>query len=307
MKLNLEGRKELRKSVEILLASSPKNKKIQLPKETLETLLFETMEGKDGPAKLPVWSGEFLRKLDLSQVDFSGVCWDLESLGANRDEINKRFDAPEVLNKYEQIREDFIIDYSNTNAHINLGHTYPPNMFVINRCNFKNTTLDTEGKLFSDIIILNSDLSNTGLTLASQDYDKIDIIIYNSNFENCDLHNVSIPIDIFVGDENITKSNFKNTALNIEYSSGMSIETQEAIELYEENSHNNWEGCYLNGKLITPLKSQAELETIKQANVKAYSEYKDETIKGVLDEIKGQIGEKVNPLANDTNSSKKHK
>ena len=40
-KLSFEGREKLRKNVEELLKTIPDNKKIQLPNEILEQLLFE--------------------------------------------------------------------------------------------------------------------------------------------------------------------------------------------------------------------------------------------------------------------------
>lgn len=51
-------------------------------------LLFDTYtcnKEKEIKIKLPVWSGEFLQKLDLSQVDFEDVFWCFMEMDANLD------------------------------------------------------------------------------------------------------------------------------------------------------------------------------------------------------------------------------
>ena len=72
MKLNLEGRKELRKYVEEFLAKVPEGKRVKINDDVLQTLLFETIiiPYNEDKVKIPVWSGSFLRKIDLSKVSF---------------------------------------------------------------------------------------------------------------------------------------------------------------------------------------------------------------------------------------------
>lgn len=78
MKLSEKERKELRNNIKEILKNSPKDKKVTIGKEILEQLLFEEVvinEKENIILKLPVWSGEFLKQIDLSQIDFSNVSW----------------------------------------------------------------------------------------------------------------------------------------------------------------------------------------------------------------------------------------
>ena len=78
MQLNKQSKNELRKRIVEQLKEVPKGQKIKLDKELLEYLLFEVItldKTTDTKVKLPIWSGEFLKKIDLSQVDFTNVSW----------------------------------------------------------------------------------------------------------------------------------------------------------------------------------------------------------------------------------------
>ena len=80
MKLNKQGREELRKKIEEQLQNVPEGQRVHLDKELLEELLFETItynKNTNEKLKLPVWSGDFLRKIDLSEVSFEDVAWTL--------------------------------------------------------------------------------------------------------------------------------------------------------------------------------------------------------------------------------------
>lgn len=88
-----EWRKQ-RDFVEEILRHVPDGSKISFCKEFLERLLFDDIRSLndvvyyngeivnlnkftvDLPFKVPVWSGEFLKKLDLSEVSFEDVLWD---------------------------------------------------------------------------------------------------------------------------------------------------------------------------------------------------------------------------------------
>ena len=78
MKLCTKSKNELRDFIEEKIIDFPENQKLQLDSKILEDLLFETItidKEKGIILKLPVWSGNFLKKIDLSQVDFSNVSW----------------------------------------------------------------------------------------------------------------------------------------------------------------------------------------------------------------------------------------
>ena len=78
MKLSTKSKDELRNLIEESVTNIPEDLKLQLDSKILEDLLFETItidKEKGIILKLPVWSGNFLKKIDLSQVDFTNVSW----------------------------------------------------------------------------------------------------------------------------------------------------------------------------------------------------------------------------------------
>lgn len=106
MGLNIYQRDKLRKSIEEILKHSPNTKKVSIKKEVLEQLLFEEVvlnEKENIVIKLPVWSGEFLEKIDLSEVDFTNVSWGgLYYLEKNNDIL----DEEDILEYYNALKEN---------------------------------------------------------------------------------------------------------------------------------------------------------------------------------------------------------
>ena len=90
MKLNKKDKDEFRNKIIELLKEVPEGQLVQIDKDILEGLLFETItvsEENNIQAKLPIWSGEFLSKIDLSQVDFTNVSWSLINFKLTDDDI----------------------------------------------------------------------------------------------------------------------------------------------------------------------------------------------------------------------------
>lgn len=76
------------------------NYSVKISKSLLEEALFKKVKSKTGKVgKLLVWSGEFLKKVDLSEISFSNVIWnpiapylcDEEYFGADFKEIQNYF------------------------------------------------------------------------------------------------------------------------------------------------------------------------------------------------------------------------
>ena len=162
MKLNLEGRKKIRKIIEEKLRGYTQNKPLPCDKKLkelidLEELLFEKYELEDGRTiKIPVWSGEFLQKLDLSEISFENVLWDVNQYG---DYLNK--DIPVVSS----------VNLINTNANIHLER--PQTSFnIMSHCNFEGTDLSSQTIYLSEfgnvsdaslVIMPNCNFRNTGV------------------------------------------------------------------------------------------------------------------------------------------------
>lgn len=312
MKLNKESRDELRKSVEVLLKNSPKNKKIQLPKETLDLLLFDTYTCNQETGlkiKIPVWSGEFLQKLDLSQVDFEDVSWCMPWLmGDNCDcqvEHYEIFDKdfPKKLEslRFYSINEEkgYFVSYANTNAKIDLNKSFEAKNFKEKNkiiwwgCDFKNTDLSvSDFTQYKNFTAYFCDFSNTGIRFPQDIY----INASDCNLSNNDLSYLEIDgTRIIIDGDDSREINFSNTGINIK----LDVEKlTTAIEkdafskrylpgYYKQCINELWIGCNLNGKKI---KNQEEKkQTLEEMKTK-YSEFKDEEFSKIL----GSVAEQIN-------------
>ena len=86
MKLNKQGKEEVRAKIVEQLQNVPVGQRVHLDKELLEELLFEEVTIYDSPngyehssvigkGRVISWSGDFLQKIDLSEVSFEDVIW----------------------------------------------------------------------------------------------------------------------------------------------------------------------------------------------------------------------------------------
>ena len=315
MKLNKDSRDELRKSVEILLNASPKNKKIQLPKETLDMLLFDTYtcnKEKGIKIKLPVWSGEFLQKLDLIQVDFEDVSWILmyDVYNAEFDELERYCGLKKIFDTdffskvgkldFSPVKYDYLIDYSNTNARIDFSKSFEYKYLEcleIGGCVFNNVDLsNNDFNSFDVLSFQESSFRNTHIKLLLTDND--DFSFEFCDFSNNDLSDFSFDgvRSICVGD-NITGCDFKNTGAQIQFDKnylkfqlerkGDNVEYKSNIvNTLRDSMREMWIGCYLNGRKI--LSKEEKQQSAKELREK-YLEFKDDEISKVLDDISEQI------------------
>ena len=313
MKLNKESRDELRKSVENLLNASPKNKKIQLPKETLDMLLFDTYicnKEKGIKVKLPVWSGEFLQKLDLSQVDFEDVSWCMMYKHNNGNieedylfdeewEFDKNFcDTIKNLD-FAPVKYDFLVDYSNTNAKIDFSKSFDYKYFKylqIEACLFNNVDLSNNDlKSLGSMAFYYCEFRNTNISLPDEDklsanccdfrdndlsdftFDGTRAICEGDTFSACIFTNTGVKIDF---DKDIFLCELKKDGDDLEqYKSNI-------VNELRDNIREHWVGCYLNGRKIlsTEEKQQSAMELREK-----YQEFEDNEFSKILDSIGEQI------------------
>ncbi len=124
MRLSEKDRYAFRERIEVMLRKVPEGQRIKLDKDLLEDLLFvkkTVNEEKDIMVKLPVWSGKFLRKIDLSEVSFDNVSWtmldNITSIAISKDfEIDEEF--VKQLELIQRRNNSRCINYSFTNANI---------------------------------------------------------------------------------------------------------------------------------------------------------------------------------------------
>lgn len=170
MKLGLNGRIKFRKIVEEKLEELSKGKVLSLDKKLLELLLFEEYKLDDGKIiKIPVWTGAFLEKLDLHEISFDNVLWDVSQYAKY---LSK--DIPMVSS----------VNLINTNANIILKR--PQNSFnIVSNCTFEGTNLSRQTLYLSEF----GNVSDAGL-----------VIMPDCNFKNTGVY---VVLDNKVVNENL--------------------------------------------------------------------------------------------------------
>ncbi len=259
MKISLTDKKEIREKVEAKLKRVAKGKRIKLDKQLLEFLLFdeETMDKEKGlKAKVPVWSGEFLQKIDLSEVDFTNVLW------STRDNS----------------------DFYDTNAKIDLTKSFEAitrKAIILNFCDFGGldfSSLDLSG--IEQVILNDSDIGNTNLVIPKNVILKANC----SRFDDIDLSGRTIDaLGYIMGHSNDLSGCFLcNTNINI----NLNPQNFEGKETFKKNLANNinmeWIGTNINGKKVHSKEEKKKMAEQKKAEYEAMK-------KNLLDSINASI------------------
>ncbi len=307
MKLRQKDKDILREKVEEELESVKEGERVRIDKEALEELLFDEVitlyNGEEIIVKLPVWSGAFLRKIDLSEVSFDNVLWNpfmglyLKGPGA----IKK-------INEFIKCCIDNDVDYSYTNAKIDFKksiNNLSESVMVFEYCNFSGLDLTNSFPSAKKIFMENCVLQNAKLL---QNVDNSEFLNRYS-FLNCDLTGVDLShftVDVreIIGvDGMINDCVLTNTGLNITMSDrqfGYDYEemcktsswNKERFNqqiayakryLADEIQTDRLAGCYLNGKLIH---SREERIAEGQRRLQEHNEMKESLIENVLSGIK---------------------
>ena len=161
MKLNYNDRHNLRDYLLKTLESVPEGERVSLPNDLLDQLIFERAKGYDGLLyKVPVWTGSFLKKLDLSNISFEKVLWNrtsecLDELFSS--DVQRRLELSYNIHDYRSCLYD--IDFSGTNVRIN-------SFSNLSTCGMRNCNLE------------GIDLSDSKFTVD----DGNDFDVFNVNF-----------------------------------------------------------------------------------------------------------------------------
>ena len=294
MTLNYEGRKELREKIEkIIISVVSDGEKIDLNEvfsdikdklgveDLYDYLLFETFSNKKKLFKVPIWSGEFLRKIDLSNVNFEDVAWTTSSIVV--EDIFGDFIADDICGEYRERKKQ--VDYSYTNAVIDFSKSFEAKtsrsgLPSIERCNFAG--LDFSNFDISDFNYIGTDLSNTGIRIGSFDkYSPDDFL--DINFSNLDMSRAC------VNAYEIAYSNCicTNTGLNIQFSiddfildctNNGNMYFDELKDFRTQLKKGYYDGCYINGKKINT-------QYTKKQKAKEYEQFKQAFFDSVSDSI----------------------
>lgn len=292
MKLNEQSKNELRKEIEEAVKRVPEGQRIHLDKELLDDLLFTTLTVNKElgiVAKIPVWSGKFLRKIDLSEVSFENVSW--QALGQLVDlfmipgiVIDKSF--REQIQKLKKQNDDYVVDYSYTNANIDLTKSVEAlnsNQIYINACNLERVNLKSQDlSNIKYLRLVDTNISNTNLKIPNN----VSILALDCDFSNNDLTAININGNDYVDGAAIGLGGccLMNTGIRIKFDIS---KYKKLVNVFDKQSFiDNWRGCYLNGKIINRIEDS---NFIKQQKKEEYENMKKEIFDTTLSNIEGQI------------------
>ena len=307
MKLNRQSKDELRKRIVEQLKDVPEGQRVQLDKELLEDLLFEVVtidKEKNIKVKLPIWSGEFLKKLDLSQVDFTDVSWCILDAykGSNyriefeditisdesvRDKINKIRD--EGIEERLESSNGFVVGYGGTNANIDLTKSFEAlhgGYIEVGKCNFAGVDFSHQYLTgIQSLYFYGSSLSGTRLTIPSE----MPLQAFKSFFDGIDLSSRTIDADGYLSDDtyNLSYCSLRNTGININLDT--SVKGMHWDKALRNAMNEDWVGCYVNGKKVLSYEERQRNASDKREE---YEQMKD----GIFDSVLGSIEEQVNHM-----------
>ena len=263
MQLSNESKDRIRNEIEKLLKDVPEGNRVKLNKELLEDLIFTvSSDEKNTKLKFIVWHGDFLSKIDLSEVSFDDVEWNLEDAILYKYCSNFDYDCLNLP-----------INLSNTNINVDFNNAYSfyGDYLEISCVNFSNTDLSKCPPIYN-ADIKKTDLSGTNIKFEKggrlyffkTDLTGVDFSKFHLKGENFEGENYEIidEIGILVND-----CNFKNTGLNIVcskddkyFSNGRNNFGGEAYDRFMSMLNDGkLEGCYVNGNLVLSLKSEEEI------------------------------------------------
>lgn len=267
MDLTKEQCWELRETLENRLKHVPDGKRLHLPggRALIETALFDIYvpiinEHNDenidkvnsilNGVKVPVWCGDFLSKLDLSEVSFdnvllsTGPMWQIidDYLRGGENGRYYLFDAIGHIMDFcvslhlEKILERNVIEFMKET-----GHIYPCGI------KFANTNISIDfSKVFryKNFPIMIRDCDFSGVDLRNSNISCVGLIEYSS-FDNSNLEGISLSFN------SLKASDFTGSGVNIIYNN-----RDFGGRLPEENLL--LEGCYIDGNFIRPVTREEE-------------------------------------------------
>lgn len=302
MKLNEKSKNEIREEIVRQLKNVPEGRRVHLDKELLESLLFQSVtynKEKNEKLKLPVWFGDFLRKIDLSEVSFEDVSWSLI--------VDDKWDYPEQMymefmdkesydkmpNILPRLDDGSKIDYSHTNANIDFSKSFEfkkiGKVYLL-YCDFNGVDLSKND--MSNLECYECDLANTKIKLSPEMFDnnRYSSINYTS-LKNIDLSKFSVDFIDLIGDKCFFDSNcdFSNTGLNVSLNLYMDEKDADRRKDLKENLKDlmhNLCGCYIDGKLVH---TEEERRTIALDKKSEYEKMKEELIAKAINSIDQQV------------------
>ena len=237
MALTRDEKYKLRQEVkEKIMCYDYKGKKIELPEELLEELMFDVNE-ELGIKKIGFVS-DYLYRINLSKLNMDNVSLDNEFFGSemiNLKNTNIKID----FTKTPEYKKDGRIVVSNINfENVDLGNndlddlTKDSNQAIIRHCNFAHTHLNFTG---------NANILFTGCDFNYSDFSHLDLEI--DRFSNQDAYDLLL-----------TQNNLKFERSNISYTEAF-LSIKGPILKYQYNNllvNPYLAGCYFEDVLLGP-------------------------------------------------------
>lgn len=301
----MDKNKELKKILEEKLKEVPNNERIYIDKEILEELLFETVvldEETNMIIKCPNWSGDFLSKIDLSELTFEDVAWsNLEFMRSFLEEEYKYYDDPKYDILFVRLRDavekyhNRKLNYSNTNATIDFKKSAEYKIYEeveIDNVDFSGTNLsnfDINCKyMLSDLKLTNTGFPIKKILKGKNLYSGVNLI--SIDISNTDLSSIELNgrdmLDISENFELSLGCNLSNTGVKIIYQKYKDqLHKKERECLGEMIKLGLLDGCYVDDHLIS---SKEELK-IKRDKEKVKILKKDKKIEKLFNDIDRQL------------------
>lgn len=289
MKLTEKSKVDIRKYIEENIKEIPDGERIHLDKTFLEELLFYDVyvpcpeKNERQKVRILVWSGDFLQKIDLSEVSFDNVLWSFEKIGKLSSQVHSKYfkEFFEIMTNSVNHNE-YTIDLAHTNAKINFEtasffNFNEKGLMDLRFCNFEGLDL-RDANLQKIGYAKKCNFSNCMIDIGQ--------LISNGRFGDCNFNFCHG----WECDFNIDYSTFINLFRNCSFKdSGLNIKIEEKIQNHDFKNlfissykKGYYDGCYFNGKL---KKTRQECEDRKKEIRKNYEEF----IKGNLDSVERQV------------------
>lgn len=241
-RLSKESRNKIRKVIIDQLKEIPDGERIKLDVKLLDDLIFFKYynEELNQQIKIPIWTGEFLRKIDLRELSFENAIIDgfVQDNGQEKkyidcilrdyiDEysIKKYIEEYKECNDEELIKSCYTSDFSYTNIIPDFSKSTRND---IQWCNFEGVDLSNS----NDDGFSYCNLNNTNIRIDKYDADYS--YLYCCNISNNDFSNITLDARDIIDEDAIFNCNFANTKLNITYKFDLDKNSKKTYEEKEK-------------------------------------------------------------------------
>lgn len=237
-RLNKESRNKIRKIIIEQLKEVPEGERINLDIKLLDDLIFFKYHEFKKQRKIPIWTGEILRKLDLSKLSFENANLDVSKYDEEEKEyfetgaishldkksINEYIKEYMECNDKKLIESKYTLDFSYTNINIDFENLDDN---CISNCNLEGIDLSNTSE--THIGIYDCNLQKTNIKFNKN------MFLFDCDLQNNDFSNTTIDArNLMSEDVGSYCCNLKNTGLNIIYKFDLDENSKKSYEELEK-------------------------------------------------------------------------